>query len=427
MTSAPKDWPRNEDAPTAATRLRDLQAAIRAGDAPGDQIAARLDDIALELESVVEEHAGLADELLGAYEQLGIVFELTRQLPALDRESDVIDRFVQCCRRSFDGRDVIAARRAPGSGWIDAQTEELLPDAFADLSQRTAESKRAVVEPCERGGTIGGVIETLCAPVCSADQVYYVLLLGRYASAPPFRAVDMMLVDSLSMFCGDLLRNHRLVHELRIMLLQLVRSLVSAVDQKDEYTSGHSLRVGYFATSLGKQLGLSRHDLDMLTWSALLHDVGKIGIRDEVLKKPGKLTEEEFAHIKEHPIRSYQVVSVVPQLADALDGVLYHHERYDGKGYPYGLAAEDIPEQARIIQIADIFDALTSDRAYRAAFTWEQALDILAKESGTTVDPNMQPVFDRWVRARMSAGEDMWTALLFDANSFTLLDEMEGL
>lgn len=426
MTTAPRNWPSKENAPTPATRLRELQAEIRSGGAPGDQMVARLDEIALDLEGVVEEHAGLADELLGAYEQLGIVFELTRQLPALERESDVIDRFVQCCRRSFDGRDVIAACRAPGTGWIDVQTNELLPQAFAELAQRTAESKRAVVEPCERSGDANGVIETLCAPVCSADQVYYVLLLGRYASASPFRAVDMMLVDSLSMFCGDLLRNHRLVHELRIMLIQLVRSLVSAVDQKDEYTSGHSLRVGYFATSLGKQVGLSRHDLEMLTWSALLHDVGKIGIRDEFLKKPGKLTEEEFAHIKEHPIRSYQVVSVVPQLADALDGVLYHHERYDGNGYPYGLAAEDIPEQARIIQIADIFDALTSDRAYRAAFTWEQALDILQKESGTTVDPNMQPVFDHWVRGRLAAGPEAWTALMFDANSFTLLDEVEG-
>jgi len=151
----------------------------------------------------------------------------------------------------------------------------------------------------------------------------------------------------------------------------------------------------------------------------LLHDVGKIGIRDDVLNKQGKLTPEEFEHIKEHPERSYRVVQQVPQLAKALDGILYHHERYDGGGYPAGLKGEAIPLQARIIQIADVFDALTSSRSYRPAYSWEKALSIMAQEAGMAVDPRLQKVFDGYIRQAMQAGPDAWEKLVQRANEFT--------
>lgn len=149
----------------------------------------------------------------------------------------------------------------------------------------------------------------------------------------------------------------------------------------------------------------------MLEWSALLHDVGKIGIRDDVLKKAGKLTEEEFNHIKEHPVRSFEVVSRVPQLRSALDGIRHHHERYDGKGYPDGLKGEGIPLQARIIQVADIFDALTSSRSYRKAFDWQKALNIIAEESGTVVDPHLGAIFTRMIRRKFENDPQAWEAM----------------
>ena len=198
----------------------------------------------------------------------------------------------------------------------------------------------------------------------------------------------------------------------------MVRSLVSAVDQKDEYTCGHSNRVAYYATLLGRALGLEEDEMRMLQWSALLHDVGKIGIRDDVLKKRGRLTKEEFEHIKEHPVRSYRVVQEVPQLTRALDGVLYHHEHYDGSGYPVGLRGEEIPLQARIIQIADVFDALTSNRAYRAAYDWRRALEILRDEAGRTVDPHLQRVFDRLLRGRLEGRQGAWEEMVRQAEQF---------
>ncbi len=266
-------------------------------------------------------------------------------------------------------------------------------------------------------GTATTIVEVLAAPVFCAEELVFVIVVARGPDTDEFRASDMNLADVLTAYCGDLIANFRLHHQLRQISVDLVRSLVSTVDQKDPYTSGHSIRVGYYATLLGCAIGLDAEALQMLEWSALLHDVGKIGIRDEVLKKTGRLTAEEFEHIKEHPIRSSEVVGRVPQLANALDGIRHHHEHYDGSGYPDGLAGEEIPFQARIVQVADVFDALTSSRSYRKSFHWEKALRILTEESGTTVDPGLAKIFCELIRQRCEGGQQAWEALIREAEA----------
>ena len=273
------------------------------------------------------------------------------------------------------------------------------------LLEGACERRVVVVEPAPPNTMPDTIAEVMIAPVISGDVLVCSLVLLRTESSPVFRASEMMLIESLTTFCGDLIRSHRLVRELREMSIAMVRALVNAIDQKDEYTCGHSLRVAYYATTLGQRLGLGEVDLQMLQWASLLHDVGKIGIRDNVLKKEGKLTPEEFGHIKEHPVRSYKVVQEVPQLLQALDGILHHHERYDGSGYPAGLKGEQIPLQARIIQIADVFDALTSNRSYRKAYDWQRALGILQEEAGKTVDPRLQKTFDALIRETLGSPE----------------------
>lgn len=175
--------------------------------------------------------------------------------------------------------------------------------------------------------------------------------------------------------------------EVESLTLQTVITFANAIDAKDPYTKGHSLRVAEYSQAIAKRLGWGELEIKNIYYTALLHDIGKIGIPDSILTKPGKLTEEEFSMIKKHPgigVRILESVIVVPYLGV---GAYSHHERYDGKGYPEGLKGEDIPLVGRIVGIADAADAMTSSRAYRKSLSLEKVLDELEKGRGTQFDP----------------------------------------
>lgn len=172
-----------------------------------------------------------------------------------------------------------------------------------------------------------------------------------------------------------------------------IETLRLAVDAKDSYTRNHSDRVSYYSVMIGKQLGLSETDLETLKQGALFHDVGKIGIPDAILQKPGKLTDEEYDDIKNHPSIGAKILAPAKIFTDLIPMVLNHHERYDGKGYPIGLAGEDIPLMARIVCVADSFDAMTSDRSYRPRFTVIAALEEIEKCKGFQFDPFVVDAF----------------------------------
>lgn len=172
-----------------------------------------------------------------------------------------------------------------------------------------------------------------------------------------------------------------------------VRALAEAVDAKDEYTRGHSRRVAEYAKALAEAIGCDAGFVDLVYTAGTLHDVGKIGVPDNVLKKAGKLTEDEFQHIARHPELGEKIVSQIPQLKDALPGVRHHHERWDGKGYPDGLSGDEIPLIARILAVADAYDAMTSDRPYRPGMPIDQALDEIKLGMGKQFDPKLVAPF----------------------------------
>jgi len=183
-----------------------------------------------------------------------------------------------------------------------------------------------------------------------------------------------------------------------------VKALAAAVDAKDPYTHGHSDRVAKFASELASYVGASATEIDLIHRCGTLHDVGKIGVPDAILSKPGRLEPEEFRSMQTHPVLGEFIVSKVPQLRELLPGVRHHHERYDGKGYPDGLSGQNIPLIARFLAIADTYDAMTSDRPYRAGLDQEVALCEIEKGAGTQFDPELAPAFAAMMRELHAVG-----------------------
>jgi diguanylate cyclase (GGDEF)-like protein len=187
--------------------------------------------------------------------------------------------------------------------------------------------------------------------------------------------------------------------------LATIQALAAAVDAKDAYTKGHSQRVAQYAADLCAYLGGSEDEVELVFRTGTLHDVGKIGVADSVLKKEGPLDAEERATMETHPVLGEVIVKKVPQLSDTLPGVRHHHERWDGKGYPDGLSGENIPRLARLLAVADTFDAMTSDRPYRRGLSIDVALGEISKNAGVQFDPSFAEAFVAMVREHQPAAE----------------------
>ncbi len=191
------------------------------------------------------------------------------------------------------------------------------------------------------------------------------------------------MTDKLESFIKDL---QGAAEENRQLFLGIVKALAAAIDGKDPYTRGHSERVARFSVAIAERMNLPRDEIEKLRVSALLHDVGKIGIDDNILKKPGHLTPEEFEIMKQHPQKGYKIMSQIPAMKEFLPGMYMHHEMIDGGGYPQGLKGDEIPMQARIISVADTFDAMTTDRPYQKGMKVEDAVARIKSFVGTRYD-----------------------------------------
>jgi HD-GYP domain-containing protein (c-di-GMP phosphodiesterase class II) len=218
------------------------------------------------------------------------------------------------------------------------------------------------------------------------------------------KAVHSLPEDQLAELGGavdDLLESYSLAQDtIRSLNQQLkknnlyaIMALIEALDAKDPYTRGHSERVSIYSLILTEKMQLTNEEIDSIYIASYLHDIGKIGIHESVLNKPDRLTKDEFEHIKSHPGISGQIVSQLPSLEHIASIVRHHHERHDGAGYPDGLKGTDIPLGARILAIVDAFDAMTSSRPYRTAFSAKEALSELDRCSGMQFDPELTPIF----------------------------------
>ncbi len=230
-------------------------------------------------------------------------------------------------------------------------------------------------------------------PLAVDHKVIGGALLGNRENALDFSQRDVRRLEAIAPVVSGELERIRLYKELKGLFIHSVHAFVSAIDAKDQYTHGHSERVTDYAMKMGSVLGWSAEMLEALRMSAILHDVGKIGVSELILSKPAALTVDEFTQIKKHPEIGAKIVGEIPQLKATLSGILFHHERFDGQGYPRGLEGENIPVFGRLIAVADAYDAMTSDRPYRKGLEVSKALHELTNHRGKQFDPDMVDAF----------------------------------
>ena len=243
-------------------------------------------------------------------------------------------------------------------------------------------------------GSLADRMTTLLAvPTCAGGRARGVVLLLNGPGRAPFTSMDARLVRALASQAAVSASHLGLYQESKDMFLSTVWSLASAVDAKDAYTHGHSRRVAQYSSALGHAMGFDAREIERLELSAILHDVGKIGVPEAVLNKPDRLTAAEMAVMRTHPERGAEILASIRAMRDIVPGVLHHHERFDGKGYPNGLKGENIPLIARIILVADTFDAMTSSRPYRSSLPVQVAIDEIRRCISTQFDPRLAEVF----------------------------------
>jgi len=388
------DAPPEDHLPTelpAATE-REAQASVR-----HEHVLGQLESLSGAFEKVgqlLAENEGLVDEVLRSYEQLNLIFDFTQQIVSFTNADEIEKVLLRRLGTLLAAQTVLVVESQNTYRCYDVSGGELISDGDASV---LTEQLTAELEALRKSRSISvhssASAHIVIGPLARLDGRIDMVLAMRPPDADEFTSGDLLLIESLLTFGGQIISNAESHERLRRMSLESTRALVAAIDKKDHYTSGHSERVGYLAKLIGRRMGVPADQLRVLEMSGLLHDVGKIGIPEGILLKPGKLTKEEHEIIRNHPRMGYEILTPIASFGEVLAGVLHHHENPDGSGYPDGLAGEQIPLFARILHVADVFDALTSTRSYRVAFSPDQACEILCKEAGTKLDGEVVAVF----------------------------------
>ncbi|MEJ2722099.1 MAG: response regulator [bacterium] len=252
-------------------------------------------------------------------------------------------------------------------------------------------------------------------PVVVKQELKGLVFTGPKINGREHKSFELDILSSVCNSAGTGVENLRLVEALQNTYLSTVRALMSLVEAKDAYTKGHTERVADYAVALARKMKLGRDELRDLAFAAVLHDIGKLVIYEEILNKPGRLNDEEWALLKSHTSVGASIIENMEFLSAAVPLVRHHHERYDGTGYPDGLKGEEIPLGARIIAVADSYDAMTTDRAYRDALPGEVALVAMTTKSGTQFDPAVVESFVEMIELDRFQLED--TTRVYDVNA----------
>jgi HD-GYP domain-containing protein (c-di-GMP phosphodiesterase class II) len=276
--------------------------------------------------------------------------------------------------------------------------ESKLEPMDAVIPERVVASGRAeIVNSLAADSGFAGMTEgmagsVMCVPMKIQDRVIGAVYVVSDETIA-YSSEDLKLLTVFSSQVAAFIENDRLFRNLQETFISTVHTLAETIEARDAYTGNHTKRVMDYSVAMGLQLGMPADEMETLKLSAILHDIGKIGIRDDILLKPGRLDEHEFEIIKSHPVLGEKILNNIKQLKHIIPGVKHHHERFDGKGYPDGLAGGGIDLIARIIAVADSFDAMVTDRPYRKGLSGDDAFAELRKHSGTQFDPEIVKAF----------------------------------
>ncbi|HOI91231.1 MAG TPA: GAF domain-containing protein [Candidatus Rifleibacterium sp.] len=324
--------------------------------------------LVLDINKLLELVIDLTARVLGGVKTSSIILH--------DEETDCLQVMLYKGSRSIASLQPIKAGEGI-AGKVFERGEPIIINDFSSTDQGTGVTGRS----------------SICVPLKVKEKTIGVLSVSDKLTGDPFDGSDLDMLVTLASQISVSLYNAQLYEDLEASYLSAVRALANSIDAKDAYTRGHSERVARYSMEIGRVMGLTGDEIKNLHIGALLHDIGKIGIAEAIINKSSRLTDEEYQEIKTHPSRGASIIEPAKFLKEKVPLIKYHHERFDGKGYPDGLKGEEIPLMARIVCCADSFDAMTSKRAYRDTMPLEEARKELIRCSGSQFDPRVVNAF----------------------------------
>lgn len=363
--------------------------------------------IAVDYQRTYRESMAMKMELTARLEEIKVMNEIDRLVLQGSDSSDngfleplvhLFKRVIPCEKASIYLVDRDKEGFRLGEGWgLNGEGREFIPFRETSLT-RTIETGMVdsrpdltlekELLPFDKKMLEAGLLSDVKAPLVSNGKVIGVLHLASFR-AGGFTQNHLHLTEKLSAQVSVALSSLEAYKDTKAIFIGTTKALASAIEEKDPFTKGHSERVSRLAVEVGKGLELDNNTTNNLMLAALLHDIGKIGVPDKILNKPSHLTREEYNLVKEHTKKGAKILEPISQLKNIIPSVLYHHETFDGKGYPEGLRGRDIPLGARIIKVCDAYDAMTSARPYREAKPKEEAVSEIKKYSGRQFDPEV--------------------------------------